>query len=119
MFKVNNKVYCPLFGWGVVVDESASPTYPILVSFSDRRESFTAEGKLLPISPQPMIFHTEVEYVAVQPKLTPGEWVQVSEYEDFPSAIAVPFSRFEDGFLVDTDGYLWEHWKKLDLTKQS
>ena len=118
MFKVNDKVYCPLFGWGVVVDDSAGETYPILVSFSDRQDSFTAEGKLLPRSPQPMIFHTEVEYVAVEPKLTPGEWVQVSN-EDFPTAIAVPFSRFDDGLLVDTDGDSWKHWKKLDLTKQS
>jgi hypothetical protein len=119
MFKVGDKVYCPLFGWGVVVDYSAGKTYPISVSFSDRHDSFTAEGKLLQRSPQPMIFHTEVEYVAVEPKFTPGEWVQVSECGDFPTAIAVPFSRFDDGFLVDTDGYLWERWKKLDLTKQS
>ena len=119
MFKVGDKVYCPLSGWGVIVDDSASPTYPILVSFSDRQASFTAEGKFFLKSPQPMIFHNEVEYVAVQPNFKPGEWVQVSEYRDFTSGIAVPFSRFEDGFLVDTDGYLWEHWKKLDLTKQS
>jgi hypothetical protein len=119
MFKVNDKVYCPLFGWGVVVDDSASQTYPILVSFSDRQDSFTAEGKFFLRSPQPMLFHTEVEYVAVPPKLTPGEWVQVSDCGDFPTAIAVPFSRFKDGFLVDTDGSLWTYWKKLDLTKQS
>jgi hypothetical protein len=119
MFKVGDKVYCPLFGWGVVISVSASQTYPISVSFSDRRDSFTAEGKLLPRSPQPILFHTEVEYVAVPPKLTPGEWVQVSDYGTFPTAIAVPFSRFEDGFLVDTDGELWKYWKKLDLTNQS
>jgi hypothetical protein len=119
MFNVNDKVYCPLFGWGIVVDDSASQTYPILVSFSDCQGSFTAEGKFFLRSPQPMLFHTEVEYVAVEPKLTPGEWVQVSDYRDFPSAMAVQFSRFDDGFLVDTDGELWKYWKKLDLTKQS
>jgi hypothetical protein len=119
MFKVNDKVYCPLFGWGIVVDDSASQTYPILVSFSDRQDSFTAEGKFFLRSPQPILFHTEVEYVAVEPKFTPGEWVQVSEYGDFPSAKAVQFSHFDDGFLADTDGVLWKCWKKLDLTKQS
>jgi hypothetical protein len=119
MFKNNDKVYSPLFGWGVVLDDSAGEIYPILVEFSYRRDSFTAEGKLLPKSPQPAIFHNEVEYVPAAPKFKPGEWVQVSDYGDFPSSTAVPFSRFHDGLLVDTDGELWKYWKKLDLTNQS
>ena len=119
MFKVNDKVYCPLWGWGVVTSVSKCCIFPVKVLFSDCQESFTADGKLVQTNVQPILFHTEVEYVAVEPKLTPGEWVQVSDYGTFPTAIAVPFSRFDDGFLVDTDGELWKYWKKLDLTKQS
>lgn len=91
---------------------------PVRVGFSDGSyETFSDYGKYLLGSPQPLLFHHEVEYVKVEPKFERGEWVQVSDYPSFSSDIAVKFGCIENGKLKDTNGATWLYWKKFEGTR--
>jgi hypothetical protein len=118
MFKVGDKVYSPLKGFGFVKEIRDVGDYPIRVKFSDAFfEIFTNDGKYYLGSPQPLLFHHEVEYVKVEPKFERGEWVRVSGVAGFPESTAVRFGEIEDGRMIDADGAVWYHWKKLDINE--
>lgn len=64
-FQVGDKVWSPVFGWGLVESISkVNHPMPVKVVFKNSStvvESFNHEGKYLSNSPAPILFHDEVK----------------------------------------------------------
>ena len=79
MFKVNQKVWCAIYGAGVVeeIRQECEVTYPILVKFNDLSLDYTADGRVyaegnIALFPYPV----EIVKATVKPSI---DWSHVNE----------------------------------------
>ena len=79
MFKVNQKVWCAIYGAGVVeeIRQECGVTYPILVKFNDLSLDYTADGRVyaegnVTLYPHPV----EIVKATVKPSI---DWSHVNE----------------------------------------
>jgi hypothetical protein len=77
MFHVNQKVWCALFGEGVVTKvRTNSPTFPVLVQFEKELEHYTSDGKYLLHAAQTLFpYPVEIVKKAEKPSIN---WEHVS-----------------------------------------
>lgn len=92
IFKKGDKVYCLLFGCGIVTSVSNNDDkddYPILVNFKNRGdESYTKDGKYYEHSCTPMLYYYKPEIIAPKwPDMSVDTLLRVWDYEKESSSI--------------------------------
>lgn len=93
-FKVGDKVWCSVFGEGLVVATRTQDAYPVRVKFGSYVEGYTTDGKLFTSAKNRTLFFSEPKIEAATerpfaPTLN-GKFVVVTPY------------KFSDGYLVGT-----------------
>lgn len=131
-FKVGDKVYCLLFGWGTITniddnDEVTLRSFPIDVTFvnSDGEnmiKCYTSDGRYYLNSPQPTLSFTEYTldgFSQERPVDLPeaGEEIMVSDDErHWRLATFIEYSpqyKFPVGTEFDDEVYSYKYFKRL------
>lgn len=83
--KVNDKVYSPKYGWGIITDTNFSlPSFPIAVQFNGETGLFSTDGKSLSTDVMPSIFW-DVPVIPTAPPVL--ETIEVKHYLVFDCVI--------------------------------
>ena len=97
VFKVGDKVYDHLRGWGVVIENNKLGTeFPIIVQFKTEQHSYTLDGKDFDDDLHPILSFTEYDFVN-------GGFSQVRPCR---------FEKYEPVMCSSTEGVWYPHLHK-------
>ena len=120
IFKVGDKVYCIISGWGVVNKVRFDGDYPIEVRFDEESICYTRNGCYLDTSKPTLSFteYTLQGFTQERPITLPevGELCLVRD-RDYESWICRPFKEYKKGYDEPYFVYSGSSYKQLKRIK--
>lgn len=107
IYKVGDRVWCPSYGWGEVIDIDDDSFWPIMVQFYNATDDFTPDGRIYAGAPV-CLFFTEQQYSVERPKWQPkkGEWCWFWN-DGEPAYTLSQFQQIWDGMYIDINDGAW------------
>ena len=118
IFKVGDRVFCTIYGWGIVIRNESNSFYSVYVEFDNSsRTKFTYDGRILKESNQTLSFteYTLQGFSQERPIVLP-EVGELCLVRDSKTAVwkTRNFKKFTTHFL-DTNGEIWGEFKRIKI----